>query len=98
MDRPQEFFAHAAKANLTGEQCRVLFCLLASEADGVMGPKQNQIAEELAIPESSVSRSVKALIEAGLISKKVTGGFDGRPVFHVDKPFCHGPVDSKYLV
>lgn len=98
MDRKNEFFSHAAKANLTGEQCRVLLCLLAYEMDGVMGPKQKEIAEELGMPEPNVSRSIKALIDAGLISRTITGGFDGRPVFQIDKAFSYGPVDSKFLV
>jgi DNA-binding MarR family transcriptional regulator len=88
MERKHEFFAHAVKANLTGEQSRVLMCLLASEYDGVMGVKQNAIAQELDLTESNVSRSIKALTEAGLISKKVTKGYDGRPVFHIEKAFC----------
>src|SRR5262249_25739265 len=94
MDRKHEFFDHAVKANLTGEQARVLFRLLASEYDGVMGIKQNQIAEELGMPESNVSRSIKALTAAGLISKQVTQGFDGRPVFQIDKAFCYPPAVS----
>jgi len=96
MDRKHEFFAHAVKANLTGEQARVLFRLLACEYDGVMGIKQNTIAEELEMPESNVSRSIKALTEAGLISKKVEEGRQGVPVFHIEKAFCYGPVDPKY--
>ncbi len=52
-----------------------------------MGVKQNEIAEELGLTESNVFRSIKALTEAGLISKQVTKGFDGRPVFHVEKAY-----------
>lgn len=97
MDRKHQFFAHAMKANLTGEQCRVLFYLLSYEYDGVIGIKQNVIAEELAMPESNVSRSIKALKDAGLIAKTTGKGFDGRPIFHIDKAFCLPPVDSKAL-
>lgn len=61
--------------------------MLACEYDGVMGVKQNEIAEELGLTESNVFRSIKALTEAGLISKQVTKGFDGRPVFHVEKAY-----------
>jgi len=98
MDRKHEFFAHAVKANLTGEQARVLFRLLSCEYDGVMGIKQNEIAQDLGLTESNVSRAIKALTEAGLISKKVMKGFDGRPVFEIDKAFSYGSVDAKYLV
>lgn len=96
MDRKHEFFAHAVKANLTGEQARVLFRLLSCEYDGVMGLKQNEIAYELDMPESNVSRSIKALIEAGLISREITKGVPGVTIFHIDKAFCYGPVDKKY--
>src|ERR1017187_6663460 len=97
MDRKHEFFAHAVQANLTGEQARVLMRLLACEHDGVMGIKENEIAEELGLTESNVSRAIRALTEAGLISKQVSKGFDGRPVFEIDKQFSYGPVEAKYL-
>ncbi len=61
--------------------------LLALEFDGVIGIKQNVIAEELGMTESNVSRSIKALTEAGLISKQVSKGFDGSPLFHIEKAF-----------
>jgi DNA-binding MarR family transcriptional regulator len=95
VDRKHEFFAHAVNANLTGEQARVLFRLLACEYDGVMGIRQNTIAEELGLTESNVSRSIKALIDAGLI-KRVEDGRQGIPVFQIEKAFCYGPVDKKY--
>jgi DNA-binding MarR family transcriptional regulator len=89
VDRKHEFFAHAVNANLTGEQARVLFRLLACEYDGVMGIRQNTMTE------SNVSRSIKALIDAGLI-KRVEDGRQGIPVFQIEKAFCYGPVDKKY--
>lgn len=95
MDRKHEFFAHAVNANLTGEQARVLFRLLSCEYDGIMGIRQNTIAEELGLTESNVSRSIKALIEAGLI-RRIEDGRQGIPVFQIDKAFCYGPVDKKY--
>jgi predicted transcriptional regulator len=81
------FFKHVVKSNLTGEQLRVLMCMLTAEADGVIGIKQREIADMLNIPESNVSRSIKALTEAGLFSKKTEKGFDGRPIWHVDPLF-----------
>ena len=87
MERRHEFFAWAAKANLTGEQARVLMRLLACEYDGVMGVKQNEIAQELGLTESNVSRAIKALMDVGLISKDVSKGFDGRPVLQIDQRF-----------
>jgi predicted transcriptional regulator len=87
MQRKHDFFLLAAKANLTGEQAGVLMRLLASEHDGLMEIKQNQIAEELGMPESNVSRSIKALIDIGLIRKEVVKMFDGRPVFQINKRF-----------
>lgn len=81
------FFLHVIDSKLTGEQLRVLMCMLTTEADGVIGIKQNEIAEMLGIAEPNVSRSIKALAEAGLLSKKVTKGFDGRPVWHIDPVF-----------
>lgn len=62
-------------------------CMLTTEADGVIGIKQNEIAEMLNIAESHVSRSIKALIAAGLLSKKIEKGFDGRPIWHIDPIF-----------
>lgn len=98
MERPKEFFAHATKANLTGEQCRVLLCLLSKEADREIAIRQNQVAEILGMTESNVSRAIKALKEAGLLSKQDSEGYDGKPVLMIDKAFDYGPVDSKYLV
>ena len=98
MDRRREFFAHATEANLTGEQCRVLLCLLSHESDGDISLRQNEIADILGLTESNVSRSIKALKEAGLLSKKDAPGRDGKPVFMIDKTFNNGPVESKYLV
>ncbi len=83
----QFFFRHVVKSNLTGEQLRVLMCMLTAEADGVIGIKQKEIAEMLNIAESHVSRSIKALIAAGLLSKKIESGFDGRPVWNIDPLF-----------
>lgn len=87
MEGKEFFFRHVVKSNLTGEQLRVLMCMLITEADGVIGIKQNEIAEMLGIAESNVSRSIKALTEAGLLSKVVTKGFDGRPIWHIDPMF-----------
>lgn len=81
------FFKHVVKSNLTGEQLRVLMCMLTTETDGVIGIKQREIAEMLNIAESNVSRSIKALTEAGLLSKKVEKGYDGRPIWHIDPVF-----------
>lgn len=87
MDGKHFFFKHVVKSNLTGEQLRVLMCMLTTEMDGVIGIKQREIAEMLTIPESNVSRSIKALIEAGLLSKKEEKGYDGRPIWHIDPVF-----------
>lgn len=83
----KHFFRHVVKSNLTGEQLRVLMCMLTTEADGVIGIKQIEIAEMLGIAESNVSRSIKALTEAGLLSKKIEKGYDGRPIWHIDPIF-----------
>ena len=98
MENPNKFFAHAAKANLTGEQCRVLFCLLSEERDRDISIRQNQIAEILGMTESNVSRAVRALKEAGLLSRKDANGYDGKPVLMIDKTFDYGSVSSKYLI
>ena len=98
MERRQEFFAHAAKANLSGEQCRVLLCLLSKEADRDISLRQNQVAEMLGMTESNVSRAIKALKDIGLLSKKDVEGYDGKPVLMIDKAFDFGPVDPKYTV
>lgn len=93
------FFEQVAKSNLTGEQLRVLVAMLTQEYDGVIGIKQREIAEMLDLAEPNVSRSIKALIEAGLLSKKVTKGFDGRPVWEIDPKFdkqARDRVDEMY--
>lgn len=87
MNPRQYFFQQVVDSALTGEQLRVLMCMLSAEVDGVIGIKQKEIAEMLNIAESNVSRSIKALAEAGLLSKKVTTGFDGRSVWHIDPIF-----------
>ena len=87
------FFEHAVKSKLTGEQCRVLLCMLTAEYDGDIGIKQRDIAEMLGIAEQNVSRSIKALIEAELLSKKVTEGFDGRPVWKINPMFEKQALD-----
>lgn len=81
------FFKHVIKSNLTGEQLRVLVCMLTTEMDGVIGIKQREIADMLNLSESNVSRSIKALTEAGLLSKKIEKGFDGRPIWLIDPLF-----------
>lgn len=87
MDAKHFFFQHAAKSKLTGEQLRVLMCMMSAEYDGVIGIKQRDIADMLGIAESNVSRSIKALTEAGLFNKKVEAGYDGRPVWKIDPIF-----------
>lgn len=62
------FFRHAAVSGLTGEQLRVLCLLLANEADGAITIFQKEVAEELELAESNVSRAIKALTEAELIT------------------------------
>ncbi len=51
------------------------------------GIKQTEIAEMLGLAESNVSQSIKALIEADLLSKQVTKGYDGRPVWKINPAF-----------
>ena len=63
MEKHREFFAHVTKAKLTGEQLRVLCCLLSKEADCEIGMKQNEVAEILGLTESNVSRAIRALKE-----------------------------------
>lgn len=83
----RHFFRHVAKSNLTGEQLRVLMCLLSREADGDIGMWQKEIAETLRLAESNVSRSIKALIQAGVLSEKVTTGYKDIPIFKLNPIF-----------
>lgn len=96
MDEKHLFFARATDSKLTGEQARVLFRMLASEYDGVIGIRQTDIAAELGMPESNVSRSIKALMEAELISKTVSRGHDGEtPIFRIaTRPDSHSTTWS----
>lgn len=83
----KHFFRHVATSNLTGEQLRVLMCLLSREADGDIGMWQKEIAEMLGITESNVSRSIKALIKAGILSEKVTPGYKDIPIIKLNPIF-----------
>lgn len=83
----KHFFRHVATSELTGEQLRVLMCLLSREADGVIGMWQKEIAEMLGIAEPNVSRSIKALIKAGILSEKVTTGYKDIPIFKLNPVF-----------
>jgi DNA-binding MarR family transcriptional regulator len=95
MERPREFFAHVTKSNLTGEQLRVLCCLLSREADCEIALRQNEVAEILGMTESNVSRAIKTLKEAGVLRKKDSEGYDGKPVLMIDKVWDFSPVKSK---
>lgn len=86
-DAKHFFFEHVVASNLTGEQLRVLICMLTAEYDGVIGIKQVEIAEMLGLTESNVSRSIRALTAAGLLSKKEEKGYDGRPIWHIEPIF-----------
>lgn len=86
MERRHEFFRQAVVADLTGEQYRVLLRLLSNEVDGEIVVKQNELADDLDMTESNVSRSIKALIEAGLVTKYPGRFPDSLPVFRIEKP------------
>lgn len=81
------FFRHVATSNLTGEQLRVLMCLLSHESDGSIGIYQREIAETLGIAEPNVSRSIKALMKAGVLSEKVEPGHKEIPIFKINPVF-----------
>ena len=81
------FFRHVATSKLTGEQLRVLMCLLSREADGDIGMWQREIADMLGIAEPNVSRSIKALIKAGVLSEKATTGYKDIPIFKLSPVF-----------
>lgn len=83
----KHFFRHVASADLTGEQLRVLMCILSREADGYAGIWQKEIAETLGIAESNVSRSIKALIKAEILSEKITKGVKDIPIFKLNPVF-----------
>jgi hypothetical protein len=62
-------------------------CLLSREADGVIGMWQKEIAEMLGIAEPNVSRSIKALMKAGILGEKVTAGHKDIPIFTLNPIF-----------
>lgn len=88
------FFRHVATANLTGEQLRVLMCLLSREVDGSIGMWQREIAEMLNLAESNVSRSIKALMKAGILNEKVTSGHKDIPIFKLNPIFEKQAIDE----
>jgi hypothetical protein len=83
----KHFFRHVATSNLTGEQLRVLMCILSREADGYAGIWQKEISEMLGIAEPNVSRSIKALMKADILSEKVTTGHKDIPIFKLNPAF-----------
>lgn len=95
----KHFFRHVATSNLTGEQLRVLMCLLSREADGVIGMWQKEIAEMLGIAEPNVSRSIKALMQAGILGEKETTGYKDIPIFTLNPVFekqAKAETDARY--
>lgn len=58
------FFQQVVRADLTGEQLRVLMCLMATEQPIL----QREIALKLDMKASNVSRSIRALQSAGLLN------------------------------
>jgi predicted transcriptional regulator len=93
------FFQHVATSKLTGEQLRVLMCLLSREIDGDIGMWQKEIAEMLGLAESNVSRSIKALMSAGVLSEKVIPGYKDIPIFKLNPIFekqAIAEVDARY--
>jgi predicted transcriptional regulator len=89
------FFRHVATSNLTGEQLRVLMCLLSREADGYIGMWQKEIAEMLGMPGSNVSRSIKALMAAGILSEKITTGHKDIPIFALNPIFEKQAIEER---
>lgn len=95
----KHFFRHVAKSNLTGEQLRVLMCILSREADGYAGIWQKEIAEMLGIAEPNVSRSIKALMKAGILGEKVIPGHKDIPIFALNPIFekqAIAETDARY--
>lgn len=88
------FFRHVATSDLTGEQLRVLMCLLSREIDGDIGMWQKEIAETLHIAEPNVSRSIKALMKTGILSEKVTTGYKEIPIFKLNPIFEKQAIDE----
>lgn len=90
----KHFFRHVATANLTGEQLRVLMCLLSREMDGYAGMWQREIAEMLDLTESNVSRSIKALMQAGILTEKIEKGHKDVPIFKLNPIFEKQAMDE----
>lgn len=66
----QESLLHLAKANLSGETSRVLFFLMYKlDYENWLRISQISIAEELGLKKQQVNRSIKQLIEKGIIVK-----------------------------
>ncbi|MBS1586936.1 MAG: helix-turn-helix transcriptional regulator [Bacteroidetes bacterium] len=78
MERKRDFFAKAASAKLTGEQCRVLLCLLSTEADGVISITRAEIAGILELAMPNVSRAITALKDAGLLETTESQRYTGK--------------------
>lgn len=93
----KHFFRDVATAKLTGEQLRVLMRLLSREADGDIGMWQREIAEMLGLAEPNVSRSIKALIAASILSEKMTTGYKDIPIFKLNTVFeKQAQLESSY--
>lgn len=70
----QESFQEIAKMDLTGEQFKVLFYLMSrTDFENYLNITQSEIAKELGMKQSQISRSFKALVEKNLIKKVKKG-------------------------
>ena len=69
-------FEMIAKKKLSGEAMRVLMFLLSRmDFENHIWQRQKQVAEALSMHRTSVSRAVKELCQAGILSPKEEGGW-----------------------
>lgn len=71
MNIPSQFLEGASKAELTGEQLRVLMFLLSLPSPDKLGARPMVIEIALCLNKTNVSRSLKVLAEKNLIFKRL---------------------------
>ncbi len=90
----QKFFESVSSARLTGEQSRVLFSLMSKEHNGELWIDRQEILKQLAMSDSNLSRSLKALKDKSIIVETPAAGYDGKPKFRINNHYMMQESDQ----
>ncbi|MBN9397432.1 MAG: hypothetical protein J0H83_19445 [Candidatus Melainabacteria bacterium] len=110
MSKYHAFFSAIASARLTGEQSRVLFCLMSKEFEDEIWIDKAEILKKLELSDSNFSRAMKALKDKGVVIQSAAAGYDGKPKLrinlkfagedlnHIESPPTNDPVEIENLL